>query len=495
MDARYISDIIGEVEAKTDIERWRLSGVNMWPLVRIELYQHLVRHQLNMNATPTSQMSIMEIAARLLGPLWANLQRGPKPEVGDVWLISDGVSLRTTGGEELDRFCMPLARASQEAGYRSFVADISRPDNTRLLPPTRLWANTVLMRKIANLLKASLFPDTGIRDLCGEMNAVLDGLGAKIALSAFALDSRIRAVLSLAEHFGRLLALHRPKAVFIVSYYQVAGYALNLAARRLGIPTIDIQHGVSGSFHPAYGRWTKVPIGGFELLPEGFWAWSGADARVIEDSLGRSGAHWAVSGGHPVVCAWQAGWIPDSAAQTSRVKNLKQQQTARHHILLTLQPGLSSREELGNLLAAMQELKDCFWWIRLHPTATGELSSITAMLDSAGTAFNIRDATDSPLYALLSSIDLHVTHSSSTVIEAAQFGIPSVIWSGYGADLFKDEIAAGFAVAAGPEEDFADTIKKALSRGPVSCHEVPSVQLQLTMQLILEHQNDRRDRL
>ena len=495
MDARFISDLIEKIEANTDIEDWRLSGVNMWPLVRIELYQHLVRHQLNINAAPVSVTSPTEIAARLLCPTWGNWRRGPKPEGGNVWLISDGLSSPTTAGMELDRFCMPLARACEETGYRSFVVDLNRPDNKRLTPPTRLWADQVLIRKITKLLQASFFPDAGIRRLCGEVNAVLESLGSDIVLSSFALDSRIRAVLSLAKHFENALTLHRPKAVFIVSYYQVAGYALNLAARRLGIPTVDVQHGVAGAFHPAYGGWTQIPSGGFELLPQGFWAWSNADARVIEDSLGRSGAHWAVSGGHPVVSAWRAGWIPDSGAQTTRMSKLKGQQTTQHHILVTLQPGLSSPEELGGLLAAMRKLKDCFWWIRLHPTATGELPSIATMLDSTEAAFNIGDATECPLYAMLSNVDLHVTHSSSTVIEAAQFNVPSVIWSGYGADLFRDEIAAGYAAATGSDEDLAVTIKKALSRGSNSCHQASGIQLQRTIQVILEQYSDRRDRL
>jgi len=63
-------------------------------------------------------------------------------------------------------------------------------------------------------------------------------------------------------------------------------------------------------------------------------------------------------------------------------------------------------------------------------------------------AVDIDECTDLPLHALLSHTDVHLTHSSSTVIEAAQFGVRSVVTSAYGAELFTPAIDAGMANVA-----------------------------------------------
>jgi hypothetical protein len=59
---------------------------------------------------------------------------------------------------------------------------------------------------------------------------------------------------------------------------------------------------------------------------------------------------------------------------------------------------------------------------------------------------------------LLKFADLHVTHSSSTVIEAAEFGVPSVVCSDYGAQFFAAQVAAGQAVVAKSEEEIAQAL-------------------------------------
>ncbi len=42
--------------------------------------------------------------------------------------------------------------------------------------------------------------------------------------------------------------------------------------------------------------------------------------------------------------------------------------------------------------------------------------------------------------------DLHVTHSSSTVIESKQFGIPSVIFNTFGEEMFPDLVLSGWVL-------------------------------------------------
>ena len=57
----------------------------------------------------------------------------------------------------------------------------------------------------------------------------------------------------------------------------------------------------------------------------------------------------------------------------------------------------------------------------------------------------VQRVTDWPLYALLRHMRVHVTAASSVVLEAARFGVPSVIYHLDGTDLFPAELARGQA--------------------------------------------------
>ena len=70
---------------------------------------------------------------------------------------------------------------------------------------------------------------------------------------------------------------------FVVTYYGSIGMAFDLACREFGIPSFDIQHGVQGSLHAAYGRWLRLPVNGYELLPSFFLCWSQKEKSVIEE--------------------------------------------------------------------------------------------------------------------------------------------------------------------------------------------------------------------
>jgi len=49
---------------------------------------------------------------------------------------------------------------------------------------------------------------------------------------------------------------------------------------------------------------------------------------------------------------------------------------------------------------------------------------------------DIKNATDLPLMALLERVDIHIPLWSSTVLEAKQFGVPSIVVHENGQDLF-----------------------------------------------------------
>src|SRR5207253_11421849 len=100
---------------------------------------------------------------------------------------------------------------------------------------------------------------------------------------------RVRWIRRMASFFRPRLERLRPSLAFVVNYYDARCMALILACRELGIRSVDIQHGVQGELHGAYGSWRRVPAGGYAVLPSIFWCWSGDEARTLRawtDSTG-----------------------------------------------------------------------------------------------------------------------------------------------------------------------------------------------------------------
>jgi hypothetical protein len=58
---------------------------------------------------------------------------------------------------------------------------------------------------------------------------------------------------------------------------------------------------------------------------------------------------------------------------------------------------------------------------------------------------------------------VHVTHSSSTVLEAAALGVPSVITSAFGAEQYPRQVREGMAITAGIHE-LTEAVRKAARR-------------------------------
>jgi hypothetical protein len=85
-----------------------------------------------------------------------------------------------------------------------------------------------------------------------------------------------------------------------------------------------------------------------------------------------------------------------------------------------------------------------------------ERDSVIRIIGEAG-PFEIDAPTAVPLHALLRYADLHLTHSSTTVIEAAQFGLRSILTSDWGAELFGTYVESGWAtVCVGDEAEVAE---------------------------------------
>jgi hypothetical protein len=276
-----------------------------------------------------------------------------------------------------------------------------------------------------------------------------------------ALRRSVSLIGDFADFFDAVIARVQPRLCFLVCYYWLVGFGLLLACRRHGIPSVDIQHGVQGDVHLAYGRWNRVPSAGFELMPSWFWCWSDAEVEAIRRwSDGTQGVHRAIAGGNLFLDMWRSDRGPLAADSDRSIQGRKATLRADRDILVTLQPYLLTEQfvQLLRDVMADAETRRC-WWIRLHPSMLAERARVKAMFQGRANA-EIDLATDLPLYALLRHVDAHVTQISSVVLEAEAFGVGSVVCWPDAMDLYRQQARSGTVLYAAS----ADELTKALQR-------------------------------
>jgi len=467
-----ILDSLVDIEKRHPVADWRIAGVRVWPLVRVWLYNDLFNSAVLQDAAPSSTSRHMTRVQRLIRARlrvatasWrdrkANAQLGSP---ADAVFYSDGVSFVKVEGVWYDKLFDPIIGWLRQRDARFLLLT----PMTEAHHPRRSASRFIQPRLDAIKVCAALR-----RGVAGEVNlpgfdAQLSGTRMNAAL-LFRLWNRLTA---LSDYFERVLSAAAPVRAFVNTYYSIEGMAFVLACRRLRVPVADLQHGLQGDHHVAYGRWLNLPNNGYELLPDEFWVWGELERRAIDDwTPYRRTYHQPVITGNAWLELWRSESDPFVHHAVSEARRMRRAD-ARRCVLVTLQWGLPEEETLKLLRAIRMAPDDIQWWLRLHPLVAHDRRPIRSLIEQYGLRnVQIDGPTDLPLHALLKIIDVHVTHSSSTVIEACEFAVPSVVTSQDGAQFFQEQIAAGVATVATTDHEIVAAVN-ALGTG-TNVHSTP----------------------
>jgi hypothetical protein len=459
-------DVLRQLEAEDAITCMHVKGVPIWPLLRIRWFfsewVHLYTKNESAAVSPDRLKKYWHklkrwiarvVDRRLLVPIQMEGHRS-----ADIVFLSDGISFAKLENDWFERFCDPLIEQAEQIGLCSVMW--SPVDVGQSPTRSRIWSaqaslsfGTLLAALLARIDKSSVSQFSQVDLLATKLKSI--GYQATQFSRSKVLTDAYR-VRILSRIFQRRLAIVKPRLAFIVSYYSLEGMSFVWACKNLGIPVVDLQHGVQGPLHPAYAGWrvngireTTLP-----LVPDCFWVWSAGEAGVIREWVGNT-FHRPYVGGNPWVNLWKecANPLPDIIRLTDKGKVIAKRASGRPIVLVTLQYGLDYAEQLMPLKTLIElAAKEYVFWVRLHPLMMERREEIRHFLDSQ--SVELDEVSDFPLPALLPYCNVHVTHSSSTVIEAGDYGILSLITSRFGVELFLEQLSAGTAVDAsgGPAE-------------------------------------------
>lgn len=235
----------------------------------------------------------------------------------------------------------------------------------------------------------------------------------------------------LFEHF-------KPKVVLVPCYYVPTNMGLLWAASRMGIPTVDVQHGKQGKFQGMYSHWTSIPEKGYSLLPKWFWTWGQESAENIMRWQRERRNHRCLIGGFPWLARWKKlGWDSDSFKRPHGKKI----------ITVTLQAPVGGLKDIFPDFIAeaiKSSPENCLWLLREHPNYRQGRDYILNKLQGVDPSkYRIGKDIDFPLYSILANCDFHLTAYSTVCYEAESFSVPTAIFSEIGKKLYEKEISCG----------------------------------------------------
>jgi len=426
------------------VASWTIEGLPVWPLIRTRLAQDL----LAVGRSPArSRRGVLERVRHTVGSTVTDLRRHYQSRrqdipLSDVVVLTRPANRQLIDGRWYDRLFDPLTDVLEGEGHSVLHLE-HRPDGSRHhLPTYRPTVGTRWSVTERNVIAALQSVRGGDLERFREFTDAVRREHPSVSVkSPVWIARRARSVASVARFFEDILRQAAPRVVLCSPYYTLVGMAICLAAQRLGIRSVDVQHGVT-SGNPAYEGWSSFPDHGYPLLPDVFWCWSDADARPVNAWPATGHGHRTLVGGHP----WMALWRTSRSIVKAATSQLPPRADSGLTVLVTLTWSSGFSELLRQIIVSAPA--SWRWWVRLHPLMGRDTLAVSSWCaqHAAGRAF-VDAPTDLPLPLLLEHVDVHLTHNSSVVQEAARLGVASVVIDSHALGVY-DELKTGWAVFA-----------------------------------------------
>ncbi|MBK3774373.1 hypothetical protein GAY31_09395 [Azospirillum brasilense] len=465
------------IEASCPVNRYKVLGIHIWPLVRILLYDRLL-HEYFLGASEDWLIKVGELHAELGDAIPAPHPSGTNQNavfsyVRDAFCREGAAEkplfLLFTRHDEHYRktnqgFRAPLIDPWYEAAAalgRAIKVEMSDPMGIEIkervnpvlfLPPLERSALEAAAAMLSEKDRCAL------AELLDMVSGFLfERLSIKLSVGLDWFLNRLIECLAARQAFGVLLDDLKPTGVILTCYYHPVGMGLLWACAERNILSIDVQHGVTGDGQPPYSHWGTIPPDGYALLPRLMAVWGLPSANHI--------LRWLPANGQPhrVVVAGRPDLADADTDEQAEVADLVR--GYRHVIIVTL----GQLKPRPILVEAMEKApRDWLWLCRCHPWATrmrmdgAHPEAIEATLRERGiTNFDARRATALSLSSLLRASTHHVTAFSSCTLEASGLDVPTTFIDAGALQAHSTMITEGRARFV----DSADQLIEAIEQG------------------------------
>ena len=446
MISKEVLNIICSLEKKYPVDRWCVNGFRIWPIIRCSLSFYLQSININQKnlskkeaSTNLLKRSIFRLKVYCKAFIYEimDYKHSENKHKADLFCFSDNNDriIIMPDGTKYDRVLDPIKDEMIKRGYNSFSKELL---NLSELPniPRYSFSSFFYMRYLIVSLIVVINLKVLQKEKLLKKTAHLEQFNNFILeCKTFGFNLSIHSILKSTEHirlhcknFERILKQCNTRLVLTRCWYSSERMALCAAAKKNGINIIDIQHGVAGGGqNQFYCSWTKIPLDGYELMPNVFWCNTEADCNAIQSwnnashhtktILGRRSLQylWMSSKGSELIDSYLSDFLKKTHFSVNRKK-----------ILVSLQPLSKNTERMPEwLIDFIKNHNEYYWLIRRHPMIDStQRDFINKIKDFSNV--NIEESFNFPLDIVFRITDVHLTMFSSVAMEAAEHGVPTV---------------------------------------------------------------------
>lgn len=391
------------LERQAALFDFRIDGWSAWRVLRNPI--HRCTQALPLAQPARSQAARVRAALRNTLRLAVLLLRG---RAVDVWVKTCRSGLRLSEGTRFrDVYFDGLL-----AGGRRYlkIEEVNSPDFDRQAAASLFPAHLdPVLFTFWGMVLARLRPVKEARAFCVQLAAMLHSrLGLQIS------DRWLLARISTAYWQSRLYVLLlrrlRPKAVLVSD---TGEYGLIVACKRLGIPLIELQHGVFDAQHP-------------DAIPD--WVEGDAAELLLPDHLACRGTYWMAQLRGTRQGRDHAVAVGNELIDLARAQRQQREVKPTWHLVLSSQ-GLDTQRLvvwIEAMVAAAPPTLDWQLTIKLHPVYDAGTCEFEPLARHPRVRI-VGGAEQPNVFTLLAQGDLHLSIASACHFDAAALGLPSLV--------------------------------------------------------------------
>ena len=445
-----------DIESKFPVEQWNIDGRFVWPIVRNIIATHnregyIVKDEKSRKFSNRLYQFFEEIRIATKFPIYNLFARSSKSVL--IFHDNSDRNILLNDGSNYDRFLDPFVDCFMDKNI-----PILNIEQSRYSKAVKTHYNVQCLDAIFLLVRIYniLCPQKGkvyLPQYKEFLNFVSSDLKNKLIIKNIqhevGLISRLSSIMKL------IIKTRKVKLVLFECWYDIYRFAWSLACHDLGINVIDVQHGRGGSTgHEFYKEWTKFPDGGkYEMMPNIFWTWTQEDKKAIDSW--NTNIELAYNGGKPI------DMVIESIRTNINISNLENLSSNLPVILITLQWGTIYPKWLIKFIKENNEKYN--WLIRCHPIKDAMQYNFVSDVRNIRNVY-VDGIENIPLELLLEYVNVHVTSSSSVIVDAAMLGKSSIMINQKFEKSFSNYIEKNILITAFNANELREAIKMILKK-------------------------------
>lgn len=456
--------LIHDFQHKYDVSQLEVEGIKIWPVILFELHKHNEGHpkQFKKNLLKMAFNELIAMVKMQTDSLRDRKSSAKKSTVSNILFLTQSTRRVKIGTTWYDRICDPFVDAFESNGFKCHSLEWSY-DHQYKVPrykPSDLIQDEINLAIIRAFFRGKLLKTAFPALESDDFMTILEKHEFTYKQFMNNIDMTLRIIFSLKKYFDKKLRQIPAMIAFYFPYYSVVSFAYNLACKDRGIPVVEIQHGYFADRTYMQNGHRNIKTM-YSLFPDAIWVWGEREKDIFLRWGEKLLPHLFIGGN-----LWMNLWLyPELNNRIlgngfeTRLKKLKK--SYKKIILFTLSSFIEIPDWLPSALGLAEN--DTIFCIRFHHNSTRQYREKTKKSLSHIDNVEYDISNSYPLPALLEACDIHVTIDSSSVIEAMDFSVRSIIISKNGVFLYPDLINEGeWVFPALSEKEFINSLDKLL---------------------------------